>query len=172
MDVFTELLVLACICPALAVCAWSDLVTRTVPDMPVACIAGAGVLMRAMAGSAALASSIAVAALLFLLLVLAHARGLLGGGDVKLIAATALCVPPQSVMHLVSAIALCGGMLALLHLALRRLPQPVPCCPPHAPALLRVCRIERWRIHRHGPLPYAVAIAAGAGWVLLSNIAS
>jgi prepilin peptidase CpaA len=33
--------------------------------------------------------------------------------------------------------------------------------------LARALRVERWRIHRGGPLPYACAIAAGGLFILL-----
>ena len=49
------------------------------------------------------------------------ARGALGGGDVKLLAATALLLPPALIPVQLLAIALAGGALALLHLALRPL---------------------------------------------------
>jgi hypothetical protein len=36
----------------------------------------------------------------------------------------------------------------------------------------RICRIESWRIRRHAPLPYGIAIAAGGVWTLLLNFGS
>ncbi|MDR3530616.1 MAG: prepilin peptidase [Rhodopila sp.] len=156
---------------ALAYAAWSDLATRILPNSTTLAIAAAGVAARAIAGPAALAWSIGLSVLLFFLLVFAHARGALGGGDVKLMSATTIGLAPLDSLHFLSATALAGGVLALLHLLGRRLPPPVP-CPAGAPALRRVWRIERWRIRRHAPMPYGVAIAAGGAWALLSNLGS
>ena len=66
------------------------------------------------------------------------------------------------------ATALAGGVLVLLHLALRRLPAPTR-CPPGAAGPRRVWTIERWRVRRRGALPYGVAIACGGTWAILSG---
>jgi len=64
---------------------------------------------------------------------------------------------------------LAGGLLAVLYLLAQNLvpaasPSPVPLS-----LLARVWRAERWRIRRGGPLPYAVAIAAGGVLTLLQG---
>ncbi len=92
-------------------------------------------------------------------------RGWLGGGDVKLLGAAALFVPPARIPALLLATSLAGGVLALLYLALAALPPAAP-ARGKAPLPARLLRIERWRIRRHGPLPYASAIAAGAVFTL------
>jgi prepilin peptidase CpaA len=151
----------------LIVAAWRDLVTRTIPDGISIGLAALGIAFRASDGTAALAASAATAALLFLGLVLLHARGALGGGDVKLASAIALGLPPLATFDFLLATALAGGVLGLLYLALRHLPAPVPS---HSAASLphRVLAAERWRIHRRGPLPYAIAIAAGGILTLIA----
>jgi prepilin peptidase CpaA len=91
----------------------------------------------------------------------------MGGGDVKLLGAATLAMPPSSVLTFVAAVAIAGGLLATVYLVARRLVHaPAPLV--HAPAPLRpnnlfdrAMRVERWRITRGGPLPYACAIAAG-----------
>jgi prepilin peptidase CpaA len=93
-------------------------------------------------------------------------RGWLGGGDVKLLGAASLFVPPGQIPALLLATALAGGVLALLYLALAALPAPTPPRGPKAKLIPRILRAERWRIRRHGPLPYASAIAAGAVFTL------
>jgi prepilin peptidase CpaA len=86
--------------------------------------------------------------------------GLLGGADVKLLAAAAIVVPTSSLGNLLLAIALAGGVLATLYLILSYLtPRPAP--GRRTGLLRRVLKAEAWRIHRRGPLPYAAAIAAG-----------
>lgn len=148
----------------LAAAAWRDVATRTVPDAIAIAIVAIGLVTRAQSGWRAMAMSLTAAVLIFLLLLIAHARGMLGGGDVKLIAAMACGLPLAWLYHFILFTALAGGALAILHLLLRRRiavrpfshddrRQATPCG--------RVWRAERWRIARHGPLPYAVAIACG-----------
>jgi prepilin peptidase CpaA len=153
----------------LVAAAWRDVATRTIPDGISIALAFFGLGLRATEGSLALASSAATAALLFLGLVLLHARGALGGGDVKLASAIALGLPPLATFDFLLATALSGGVLGLLYLALRHLPAPVPA--PFATFLpRRVLAAEHWRIHRRGPLPYAIAIAAGGILTLLAPL--
>jgi prepilin peptidase CpaA len=149
--------------------AWRDLATRTIPDSISIALAFLGLGLRATEGTTALAVSAATAALLFLGLVLLHARGALGGGDVKLASAIAIGLPPLATFDFLLATALSGGVLGLLYLALRHLPVPVP-SRPAASLPRRVLAAERWRIHRRGPLPYAVAIAAGGILTLLAPL--
>ncbi len=87
-------------------------------------------------------------------------RSWIGGGDVKLLSACALLVPPASVPELILATALAGGMLAVVYVILAQLLSRPPAERP-AGLLGRVWRAERRRIRRHVSLPYACAIAAG-----------
>ena len=90
----------------------------------------------------------------------------MGGGDVKLLGATALAVPPGSVPTLVFVMGMAGGLLSLFYLAARRLVHAPSATRPRS-LIARALRVERWRIRRGGPLPYACAIAAGGLFVLL-----
>jgi prepilin peptidase CpaA len=130
-----------------------------------------GLALRVAEGWYSLAASLAVAAALFLLLLPCHARGLIGGGDVKLLTALALGLPPLGSYQLIVATALAGGLLAMFYLLLQRLmPRPVGTAAtarPSAPALRRIAAVEAWRIRRRGPMPYGVAIAVGGAFVLL-----
>jgi prepilin peptidase CpaA len=85
---------------------------------------------------------------------------MLGGGDVKLLTALAVALPPLGTCRLVVATAIAGGVLGVAYLLLS---------PRTSPILLlgRVAAIESWRIGRREPLPYGVAIAAGGAFVLL-----
>ena len=143
----------------LVAAALHDAALRTIPNALCALIAGAGIALRLAAGD--VWPAVGAAGLVFALACLAWRLGALGGGDVKLLAAASLLVPPASVPTLLLAVALAGGVLALGYLAARHV---VP-KPPHVrPAgfARRLLRAEAWRIRRGGPLPYAVAIAAGA----------
>lgn len=77
---------------------------------------------------------------------------LLGGGDAKLLAAASLWLGPEQLLLFVVLVTIFGGALALAILAYRRVP---------ASAL----PLPHWAIRLHGqgqPMPYGVAIAAGA----------
>ena len=94
-------------------------------------------------------------------------RGALGGGDVKLLAATALLLPPALIPAQLLAVALAGGALALLHLALRPLLRNLRADGRPRGALRRALRREGRRIRAGAPLPYGVAIALGTAFVLI-----
>lgn len=171
----------------LAVAAASDLATRIIPDQVCIALAVLGLGERVFAGLSAAVVSAGVALGLFAVLVLAHARGALGGGDVKLAAAVALGLAPMQTYRFLVATVLTGGILSLLHLALRRAPAPMVSThravsshsgpasrwaqPSHCASLLRrVLTVERWRIRRKGSLPYGIAIACGGAWVTLTGV--
>ena len=143
--------------------AWKDLATRTIPDAIAIAVAALGALDRLFSGLLPLAVSASIALGFGLLLVVMHARGWLGGGDVKLAAAISLGLSAAGTYRFIVITAIAGGILALVHLALRaalhRISASTP--PQRASPLVRIYRAERWRIARHGPLPYGIAIAAG-----------
>lgn len=153
----------------LAYAATHDAATRTIPNWIAACIVLLGIAARLLGGD--LIASLAAASLLFAACVFAWSRGWLGGGDAKLAAAFALVPAHGQVAGFVLATALAGGLLALLYLALSRIvPRPAP--GPRQGLLARVLKAEAWRISRCGPLPYAVAIAAGGIHVLHSPLST
>jgi prepilin peptidase CpaA len=155
----------------LACAAWTDIATRSIPDLVSAVIGSLGLLHRLMAGPSALLTSALAALGIFTALFLLHARGVLGGGDVKLAAAVCLGLSPLLVYRFVFITAMAGGVLALLHIIARRcLRNRPPRPPPPRGAWLpkRVFYAERWRIARRGSLSYGVAIACGGIWTVLS----
>jgi prepilin peptidase CpaA len=94
-----------------------------------------------------------VGAVLFAVCALFFARGFMGGGDAKLLAAIGVWPGPYGIGSYLIVVALLGGLLVLVGLILRRLPLPgslasVPWLrrDPDAPQLL----------------PYGVAIGLGA----------
>jgi prepilin peptidase CpaA len=112
--------------------------------------------------------SLAAATILFLLLIVVYQRGCIGGGDVKLLVALAIGLPLIGVIQLLTITALAGGVLALVHLMMRLLPDPKP-SPAGSSLLRRVYAVERWRNLRHAPLPYGAAIACGGIWTVFSR---
>lgn len=90
----------------------------------------------------------------FLLLgILLFIPGWFGGGDAKLMAAIALWVGPEHLVHYVFYVALAGGMIATAFSSARSVPLP------------RALLGEAWalRLHRvDSGIPYGIALAAGA----------
>lgn len=143
-----------------------DIVARMVPNWISLALISCGVLVRGLTGQ--LATGLLAAALVLVLTTICWRRGWLGGGDVKLLAAAATVVPPWLVPMLIVAVALAGGVLALIYLGLRPL-TPAPGDPAPGSWLRRILRIEQWRIRRGGPLPYATAIGAGTIFTLFAS---
>lgn len=83
--------------------------------------------------------------------------GWLGGGDAKLIAALALWFGWPSVQTFLILAMICGGLLSLALLAGRRVAPGLPVSPE---------RLAASPLAHGAPVPYGVAIAAGALWAL------
>jgi prepilin peptidase CpaA len=148
--------------------AFDDVVRRLIPNGISLTIAIAGLIGRFLAGPQQLAISMAIATALFIVLLLLHNRHILGGADVKLFTALSLGLSPIGVTKLVAVTALAGGVLSFIHLAMRYLPRP-RLTSARSAVLRRIYTVERWRILRHAPLPYAVAIACGGIWAVLTT---
>ena len=149
--------------------AWFDIVNRLIPNRICLCLSLIGMFGQLLVGPSALAISVAIATGVFVVLLFLHIFRILGGGDVKLLVAMALGLPPLGVVSLFTATALAGGVLCLTHLIMRRLPLP-RLAMIDASVFRRVYAVERWRIIRHAPLPYGVAIACGGIWTILQTI--
>jgi prepilin peptidase CpaA len=83
----------------------------------------------------------------FVVLAGLFAMGAMGGGDVKLLTALALWIKPLWFMHLVTIMAVAGGVLTIGF------------------AFWHIARRNRHRI----AIPYGLAIAFGGLWVLAAN---
>lgn len=92
--------------------------------------------------------------IMFALGLFAFARGWLGGGDVKLMTGCACWASLSTLLDQMAMIALAGGALGLLLIALRRGLKAAGITDDHAPRLLSV----------GAHLPYAVGIAGGMAW--------
>lgn len=98
------------------------------------------------------AIQIAVAAGVFLVLAVTFYLGMMGGGDVKLAAAIALWFPPIATLKFLIIMSLAGGVLTLVVLLLHKKRVNPPLDEDGKPGKPEV--------------PYGVAIAAGALWIL------
>lgn len=156
----------------LLIAALHDLAFRTVPNAIPAAVAGTGLMIQAASGH--LAHAIIAGSIVFATASWLWHRGWLGGGDVKLLGAVSLAVAPLQVPSMLLSTALAGGILALPYLMMRRRKMEAApgsrsdCHRPHSlPG--RILRVESRRLHRGGPLPYALAIAAGVIIVTLQG---
>ncbi len=146
-----------------------DVIARTIPNGWCAAIALAGLGVRLI--NHTLPAGLIAGAAIFILATACWRAGWLGGGDVKLLGACVLAVPPHLVPSLIVDTSIAGALLALVYLAARnRVPRPRS--PRPASLLGRAWRAERWRLARGGPLPYAVAIAAATIVVLVRSAVS
>lgn len=101
--------------------AW-DLATRMIPNGVVVGIGVAGVGVRVVTeGWRGALISLAAAAVVFALLRVAAILALLGNGDVKLIAAVALGLPVASLLSVLLAISVAGGVIACGYMVRDRL---------------------------------------------------
>ncbi|WP_375783770.1 prepilin peptidase [Bradyrhizobium sp. Pha-3] len=144
-----------------------DIATRLIRNEVCLALALLGIVGQ-LASPMQIGQSLIVASILFLLLFVIYQRGMIGGGDVKLLVALAVGLPLAGVIELLMVTALAGGGLAAVHLVMRRLPQP-KLAPAGSSLVRRVYVVERWRHLRHAPLPYGVAIACGGIWTILSK---
>ena len=144
-----------------------DIATRLIRNEICLALALLGIVSQ-LASPTQVAQSLIAATILFLLLLVIYQRGLIGGGDVKLLVALAIGLPLMGVIQLLTVTALAGGVLALVHLMMRLLPYP-KLAPAGSSFVRRVYAIERWRHLRHAPLPYGVAIACGGIWTVFSR---
>ncbi len=142
--------------PALmAFAASSDLFTMTISNRLSLVLAGGFFLLALISGMAlaTLGMHLAAAALVLVVAFVFFARGWIGGGDAKLVAATALWFGFGHLLDYLIWASLLGGALTLLLLQFRRLDLP------------QVLARQKWieRLHDAGAgVPYGIALAAAA----------
>ena len=129
----------------LLMAAWTDIKTRTISNELNAAIALLAVAFWWVAGEALWPG---VALLLFALFAGLFMLKMMGGGDVKMIAALALWLPLPALMVMLTVMALAGGIITVF-------------------LLIR----QRWRPNAERPeVPYGVAIAIGGLWVIANGL--
>jgi prepilin peptidase CpaA len=142
--------------PALmAFAASSDLLTMTISNRLSLALAGGFFLLTLITGMAlhAFALHLAAGGLVLVIAFIFFSQGWIGGGDAKLVAATALWFGFDHLMDYLIYASLFGGALTLMLLQFRKLPLPAP--------LAR----QGWivRLHETGAgIPYGIALAAAA----------
>ncbi|HEX8193012.1 MAG TPA: prepilin peptidase [Allosphingosinicella sp.] len=142
----SELLILL-LAAALVAAAVGDLKSRTIPNWLNGAIALGAIVYWVASGLDPwpdMALRLGVALAVFALFAGAFAIGMMGGGDVKLLGAVALWLPPGGVLFLLVAMSLAGGALTVAMWARHKL-----------------------RRSSHTlEIPYGVAIAFGGLWLI------
>lgn len=154
----------------LGISAAIDLKDRVIPNELVVAIAVIGFAQGLALRPGLVWFSLLVAIIVFFgLWIVAHVK-IIGGGDLKLISAVTLLVPPDRVGQLLIDIVLAGGLLSCFYLAahygLKRLPEPRSAAAEAAPSakksgFVRTLKAECIRIGGGYPMPYAVAVLGG-----------
>jgi prepilin peptidase CpaA len=134
---------------ALAIAAWTDLRSRTIANWLNAAVALAAPLFWATSGLSLFEAGlqVALALVVFLILLVLFSTGLMGGGDVKLLTALALWIDPVTFVKLLVWMSIAGGLLTA------------------------VCFVWH-RVKKHEgriAVPYGIAISVAGLWVLADN---
>jgi len=158
--------VLMLLCAGIAAAAISDLRYRKIPNALVSSIAAAGLVHAAAAFGArgALASMLGAGAGVALL-AWPFVRGVLGGGDVKFLAAVGAWTGAAQTVRVLLIGAILGGLLALGFLV--SLTRSQRAGVRRNIASLSVPSVEQ--LERARAVPYGLALAGAAAWVLLSG---
>ena len=163
---------------ALVLSAAADLKHRIIPNELVVLVAASGLALSLGSRPEEAWINLLAAALVFFGLGLFAHYELIGGGDVKLISAATLLVPPAQIGLLLSQIAIAGGVLGCLYLtarhALKRVPVPQSDRAEighSGSGLARLVRNERARIIAGEPMPYALAVSGGVASYLIRELA-
>jgi prepilin peptidase CpaA len=145
-DIFGTLLIVL-----LLMASWTDIRTRTISNELNATIAILAMMWWWLSGEPLwpdIALRIGIAAIVFAVFAGLFALRMMGGGDVKMIAALALWLPLPALMTMLIVMALAGGAITLF-------------------LLIR----HRWRQNEERPeVPYGVAIAIGGAWVIAHGL--
>ena len=134
----------------LLMAAWTDIKTRTISNELNATIALLAIVFWFVIGEPLpdIALRVGVAVGVFALFAGLFMLRMMGGGDVKMIAALALWLPINALFVMLTVMALAGGVITVV-------------------LLIR----QRWRPNAGRPeIPYGVAIAIGGLWVIANGL--
>jgi prepilin peptidase CpaA len=152
-DMIKELLIITVFPGAMALAALTDLLFMTVPNRLVLALASSFFVMAPLVGLGwgDIGTHVALALAALALTLALFSLGWIGGGDVKLFAATCLWFGPETIVAYSLYAGLIGMALALLLLFCRGL---------RLPAMLAS---QGWLVRLHSPeegVPYGIALAA------------
>jgi len=159
-----DLLALAVVAAALLAAGWSDLRHYLIPNRYPAAIAAAYLIPAVHQPPSQSLWALGIGVGFFAGGAALFASRVMGGGDVKLMAATALWSGPGKVLPFIEVIALAGAALALVWLSpARRLLPEAPVVPGEHSAE------DGMRQRLRAPVPYGIAIAAGGLYLAASR---
>jgi prepilin peptidase CpaA len=167
MNAALHLVAIAAFAALMAIAAFEDFRRLVIPNSLVLALAAVWPLyiLSAAVAAPAVLGALVIAAALFVAGALLFARGLIGGGDVKLLSAAALWAGPAATPELLLVTALFGGVLSLILLsplgAQLSLAGRLWFGPSGATAF------DNSRANGHTPVPYGIAIAGAALFVIL-----
>ncbi|PTD17363.1 A24 family peptidase [Sphingomonas fennica] len=147
----TGIIILGALAAGLLYAAWGDIAARTIPNWLNAAIAiGAPAwwLAQGLPFWPGMAIQLGLALLVFIVFAGCFALNMMGGGDVKLLGALALWLPPLPLVRMLVAMALIGGVLTIAMVVLHR----------------------ARRAEGQPEIPYGVAISLAALWVMANDI--
>jgi prepilin peptidase CpaA len=162
LAIVTALVPSAC----LVLAAVTDFRHRIIPNALVAAVMISGLALRSLDGPIQLTLSALLCVGVIGLLGLLACFFVIGWGDVKLLGAVTLLVPPRHSATLLLAVAIAGGLLACVYLVMRHMvhgqdPSLHRLSRPVRRGLTGVFDREKHRIRESASMPYAVAILAG-----------
>jgi len=161
--------VLAVTAGIFVVVGYHDVRTRRIPNELSLAIAGLGLARIALAADMADAGySLAAAAMIFAVTFALFRYGAFGGGDAKIIPATALLIGYRELLDFLFLMSLCGAALALATIATEKLGAPVKrlCLTRHV-SLIAETKGKRAPA-KGSTVPYGVAVAAAGVLTLLA----
>jgi len=148
----------------LAVIAYGDMRTRRIPNALAVVIAMLGLVrMILVHDPVAAGQTFAAGIAVFAAAILLFSRGVIGGGDAKLVAATALLIGHHDLFGFLFLMSLCGAPLALAILTRDKLGPRLWCRPRH-PATPPLATAAS---PMPSTVPYGAAIAAAGVMVLI-----
>lgn len=145
---------------ALMAAAVRDLQSRIIPNGLVAAVLALALARAALGGFLFTAGHLLAVAVLFMACVGLFATGAIGGGDAKLLPATALALPLGAWPAFLTATALSGGVIALVMLAAGRLGRRLAARAPATGGA--AAHPAHGNDAQDEGVPYGVAIATGA----------
>jgi prepilin peptidase CpaA len=157
----------------LSIVAYGDVRTRCIPNLLTAAIAILGTMRMVLVHDPVAASqTVAAGTAVFAAAFLAFSRGVVGGGDAKLVAATALLIGYHDLFGFLLLMSLFGGALALAILARDRIRhQPlILSCPGRISSTMQAGGDSM--AAAPSTVPYGVAIAVGGVITLILEMSS
>ncbi len=145
-----------------------DVRTRRIPNAIVIALFFAGLVVSAFSGPVSAAFDLTIAIAVLVIGTIAFSFKLIGGGDVKLLAAAAGTLGFPLAVKFVLFTFVAGGAIAVL-LALSRGRLRATLANMQAVALPLAAGVAPQRLQTGTPMPYALAICAGALLVLVTS---